>query len=45
MRGRERLQPPQRLLELALRPDPPTTSGLVPGHGNVDEALEEVTLL
>jgi hypothetical protein len=33
------------LLELALAADPPSAPGLVPGDGDVDEALEEVALL
>ena len=40
--GRE---PAPRLLQLALAPDPISTSGLVPGHGDVDEPLEEIPLV
>ena len=40
----ERREPPRRLLELAPRGDRPPAAGLVPGDGDVDEPLEEVTL-
>ena len=43
MRWREWLQTANRLLELPLGPDSPSAPGLVPGHGDVDESLEEVT--
>ena len=33
-----------RLLELALAADSIASTGLVPGHGDVDEALEEIAL-
>ena len=36
---------PRRLLELALAPDMVPALRLVPGHGDVDETLEEVSLL
>ena len=42
--GSIRSKPTRGLFELALAADPVTTSGLVPGDGNVDEALEEVPL-
>ncbi len=42
MRGRVGRQPADRLLELALGSDLPAAAGLVPGDGDVDEALEEV---
>jgi len=41
---RERCQPPRSLLELALAPDTLAAHALVPGHGDVHEALEEVPL-
>ena len=44
VRGRERAEPPGRLRELALAADAPPAPGLVPGDGDVDEALEEVLL-
>src|SRR4051794_13047154 len=43
--GPERLQSPDRLFELALGPDSSAAPGLVPGYGNVHEALEEVALV
>ena len=39
-----RAQPARRLLELALAADLVAATGLVPGDGDVDEALEEVPL-
>ena len=42
--GRERGEPPLRLLQLALVADPVSPPGLVPRHGDVDESLEEVAL-
>jgi hypothetical protein len=44
MPGSVALQAPRRLLELALASDPVSPPGLVPGDGDVDEALEEVPL-
>jgi hypothetical protein len=44
MRGSVAPQAPLRLLELALASDSVFPSGLVPGDGDVDEALEEVPL-
>ena len=44
MLGRERPEPPRRLLELPLAADPVAAAGLVPGDRDVDEALEEVLL-
>ena len=44
MRGRERRQAPGGLLELALATRAVPAAGLVPGDGDVDEALEEVLL-
>jgi hypothetical protein len=44
MRRRERPEPPLRLLELPLEPDPVAAPGLVPRDDHVDEALEEVLL-
>src|ERR1700750_521096 len=44
MCGRIRREPPDRLLELALGAHLPAAAGLVPGDGDVDEALEEVAL-
>jgi hypothetical protein len=38
-------EPPSRLLELALAADLISAPGLVPRNGDVDESLEEVTLL
>jgi hypothetical protein len=38
-------EPPRRLLELALAADSVSPPGLVPGDGDVDESLKEVTLL
>jgi hypothetical protein len=37
-------EPAAGLLELALAADPVPAAGLVPGDGDVDEALEEVAL-
>jgi hypothetical protein len=37
-------EPPLRLLELPLAPDPVATPRLVPGDGDVDEPLVEVPL-
>ena len=45
MRGGEGSQAADGLGELALSADPPAPAGLVPGHRDVDEPLEEVTLL
>jgi hypothetical protein len=42
---RERLEPAQRLGELPLGADLASAPGLVPGHRDVHETLEEVTLL
>jgi hypothetical protein len=42
--GRERSEPPGRLLELALAAGTVVARGLVPGDDDVDEALEEVLL-
>ncbi len=42
MAGRERAEPPGRLLELALAAGAVVASGLVPGDDDVDEPLEEV---
>ena len=42
--GRERPEPPRRLLELALAADPVSTRRLVPRNSDVHEALEEVLL-
>ena len=41
----ERREPPRRLLELAPRGDRPPAARLVPGDGDVDEPLEEISLL
>ena len=38
-------EPARRFLELALAARTPTAPGLVPGDGNVDEPLQEVSLL
>jgi hypothetical protein len=45
VRGRKWLQTPHRLCQLPLRADLAPTSGLVPGDGDVHQALEEVALL
>src|SRR6266550_3246338 len=45
MRRRERLEPTQRLGELPLGTDLAPAPGLVPGHRDVHQTLEEVTLL
>ena len=45
VRGRERPQPPYRLVELPRRSDRVRARGLVPGDGHVDEALVEVPLV
>ena len=37
-------EPSRRLLELALAADPVAATGLVPGHRDVNQALEEVAL-
>jgi hypothetical protein len=42
--GRVGAEPPRGLLELALTADLAATAGLVPGDGDVDEALQEVPL-
>jgi hypothetical protein len=42
--GRERPEPPGRLLELPLATDAVAARGLVPGDRDMDEALEEVLL-
>jgi hypothetical protein len=39
-----RRQPAARLLELTFAADPPAAAGLVPGHRDVHESLEEVAL-
>jgi hypothetical protein len=44
MGGRVGRKPPRRLLELPHAAGPVAASGLVPGDGDVDEALEEVAL-
>jgi hypothetical protein len=44
VRGSVRAQAPGGLPELALAAHPVLPSGLVPGDGDVDEALEEVAL-
>jgi len=44
VRGRVRREPADRLLELALGADAPPAARLVPGDGDVDQALEEVAL-
>ena len=44
MRGCERTEAPGGLLKLALVADPVPAPCLVPGDGDVDEALEEVAL-
>jgi hypothetical protein len=44
MLGRVRGEPPPRLGQLTLAADSLAATGLVPGHGNVDEALKEVAL-
>ena len=44
MLGCERGQPPSGLLELPLTAGPIPAPGLVPGHRDVDETLEEVAL-
>ena len=44
MLGRERGEPPRRLLELPLAADAVASVGLIPGDGDVNEALEEVLL-
>ena len=44
MRGRVGRQPADRLLELALATNSVAPTGLVPGDGDVHEALEEVAL-
>jgi len=38
-------EPARRFLELAFAARTPTAPGLVPGDGNVDEPLQEVSLL
>src|SRR6266508_5473801 len=45
MPRRERLESTDRLLELSLRAYPSSSPGLVPGDGDVNESLEEVTLV
>src|SRR5437870_1659490 len=45
MRRCERGQPADSFCQLALGADPPSPAGLVPGDGDVDEALEEVALV
>lgn len=45
MAGRERLQPADRLRELALRSDLASAARLVPRDRDVDEPLEEVALV
>ena len=45
MRGRERLEPAQRLCELPLGADLASAPGLVPRNRDVHETLEEVALL
>ena len=42
--GRERVEPPGRLLELPLAARLVPAAGLVPGDDDVDEPLEEVLL-
>jgi len=43
--GRIRLEPPRGLVELALAGDrAPCDGRVIPGNGDVDEALEEVAL-
>jgi hypothetical protein len=44
MRRRERPEPPCRLLELALAADAVAAPRLVPGDGDVYQALKEVLL-
>jgi hypothetical protein len=44
MRRRIGPEPPARFLELAFAADSVPTPGLVPGHGNVHQPLEEVPL-
>ena len=44
MLWRERREAPRRLLELPFAADAVAAAGLVPGHRDVDEALEEVLL-
>ena len=44
MRRREWREPARRLLELTLAARPVAAARLVPRHGDVDEALEEVLL-
>jgi hypothetical protein len=44
MRGSVAPQAPLRLLELALASDPLSPAGLIPRDGDMDEALEEVSL-
>jgi hypothetical protein len=45
MGGRVGREPPRRLLELPLAADAVFPSGLVPGHGDVNEPLKEIALL
>jgi hypothetical protein len=45
MCGRVRTQTPDRLCQLAFCSDLPAAPGLVPRDGDVDESLEEVTLV
>jgi hypothetical protein len=45
MGGRVGTEPPRRLLELPLAADAVFASGLVPGHGDVNEPLKEIALL
>jgi hypothetical protein len=42
---RVRRKPTPRLVQLALAPDSVSASGLIPGNGDVDEPLEEVSLV
>lgn len=44
MGGRVRTEPSHRLLQLALAAVPVRTPGLVPGHRDVNQSLEEVAL-
>ena len=44
MAGRIRAEPARRLLELALVSGPISAAGVMPGDGDVNEALEEVAL-
>jgi hypothetical protein len=44
VRRRVRRESPLRLLELSLAAHPVAAAGLVPGDGDVNEALEEVAL-